>query len=146
MRAQEHEQGTCSDNRAEGAQDTEGWKQVKSATPKDTWDHMFGSGATTYSWWLKLKFTGVHDGEVEPGWSCELTCDNGNGGRKTKIVSHVVVMSYARHVMSHDIEYIGEATKRECRNLVFDADDVDFDAASADNLLQYIVLGEVVFG
>jgi hypothetical protein len=35
---------------------------------------------------------------------------------------------------------------RECRNLIFDADEVDFDADSADQLLQVAVLGEIVFG
>jgi hypothetical protein len=116
------------------------------ATPQDTWDQIFGSGATNYPWWLKIKFTGVHDGKVEPDWSCEVTCDDGMDDRKTTVVNHAVIMKAARYVISHDIQFMGQAAKRSCRNLVFDADEADFDAVSANNLLQYIVLGEVVFG
>jgi hypothetical protein len=43
-------------------------------------------------------------------------------------------------------EYASDALVRECRNLIFAADEIDFDANSADELLQVIVLGEIVFG
>lgn len=120
---------------------------IKTATPQHTYDHMFGTGAISYSWWLSTKSTGVDDkGDVTPEWSVKVTCDNGDGGETTMTVNHAAVLKAACEVIKDPPKYSTDALVRECKNLVFDADSCDFDSDSADELLQYIVLGEIVFG
>lgn len=121
---------------------------INTASPKDTYDHMFGSGALSYSWWLDTKTTGVEGGtwKVSPDWSVEVTADDGNDGRTTVTVNHAEVMKAARKVLDTPPKYSSDALAQECRHLIFNNDETDFDANSADELLQFIVLGEIVFG
>lgn len=122
---------------------------MKQATPTDTFDHMMGSGAIQWSWWTNLKWNVAPDPgstNVPDNWECVLTCEDGNYESKSAVINHKEVMKAARFVMSNDIRFMSVITKQECRNLIFDRDEVDFDAGTADELLQYMVLGEVVFG
>jgi hypothetical protein len=127
---------------------------MKTATEQDTFDHIFGSGATHYSWWLGVKWVkGISEGgTVDPGWECEVKADDGNDGTATVTVTHKTIMAAVRKIAEDKgedkggIKYLGDATKREARNLIFDADEADLDAAIADQVLQFIVLGEIVFG
>jgi hypothetical protein len=120
---------------------------INTAKPQDTYDHMFGSGATSYSWWLSTKTTGVDSNfKASDDWSVEVTCDDGNEGRKTTTVNHAAVMKAARQVLDTPPKYGSGALVQECKHLIFDNDETDFDAASGDELLQFIVLGEIVFG
>lgn len=120
---------------------------INTASPQDTYDHMFGSGATSYSWWLGTKTTGV-DGSYRAAddWSVQVTADDGNGGETTVIVNHAAVLRAARQVIKAQPKYSSGVLLRECKHLIFDNDETDFDAASGDELLQVIVLGEIVFG
>jgi hypothetical protein len=116
---------------------------MKSATPQDTQDHMLGSGALTWSWWLKADVTG----EDTPDWAVTLTCETGDeSGTATAAISHAAVMTMARQVIRTRPQYATSETIENCRNLVFNADETDFDACSADQLLQMLVLGEIIFG
>jgi hypothetical protein len=118
------------------------------ATPQDTYDHMFGSGALSYSWWRGTKTTGV-DGatrRASDDWSIKVTCEDGNDGEITVTVDHATVLRAARKVIDSPPKYGSSALVQECKHLIFDNDETDFDANSADELLQYICLGEVVFG
>jgi len=115
---------------------------MKSATPQDTQDHMLGAGAFTFSWWRKAVITG----EDTPDWSATLTIEDGNGGLKTEVINHHLVLAAARKVIQHKPEYASNALVRECLNLVFNGDEADFDAPSSDELLQVMTLGEIVYG
>jgi hypothetical protein len=123
---------------------------MKTATPKDTWDHTIGAGGLQYAWWLECKrVKGVSDaGDAADDWEYEITADDGDDGEKTVTVNHAAVMRAARKMASKDctIPGVGQIAKREARNLIFDADAADLDACAADEVLQVIVLGEVVFG
>lgn len=130
---------------------------MKTATPQDTYDHLFCSGALQYDWWYSAGYLGVSTGELSPEWSVELTADNGDGGETTVTVNHKLVMKTAKEVLANKGKALTLPSgtsypawslelERNCSALVFDADDADFDADSADELLQLIVLGEVVFG
>lgn len=122
---------------------------IKTASPQDTYDHMFGSGATSYSWWLGTKIVKGVDTQtwnVEPDWEVEVTCDNGDEGKTTTTVTHAAVLKAARKVLDSKPQYASETLVVECKNLIFDADEADFDAVVGDELLQLIVLGEIVFG
>lgn len=117
------------------------------ANPQDTYDHLFGSGATSYSWWLGTKTTGVDEKfNASPDWSVEVTCDNGDEGETTKTVTHQAALTAARQIAKYPPKHASDALVRECKNLLFHADETDFDANSGDELLQFIVLGEIVFG
>jgi hypothetical protein len=109
------------------------------ATPQITQDHMLGSGALTFSWWRSADIQGMDT----PDWQTVITCENGDGGETTTTVTHAVVMAAARKVLASRPQYASDAFVRECRNL---GDEADFDACTADELLQFIVLGAIVFG
>jgi hypothetical protein len=115
---------------------------MNTATPQDTQDHILGSGALGYEWWHAVTETGMDT----PDWSAVITADDGDDGEAIATVNHSAVMKAARAIMKDKPKYASDALVRECRNLVFDADNADFDANSADELLQFIVLGEIVFG
>lgn len=121
---------------------------INSATPQDTFDHVFGSGATSYSWWVTVEGQGDTNmaAVYQPlQWQVLVTADDGDGTLKTVLVNHQTVMHAARTIVADD-SYANTILRRECRNLVFDADEADFDACSGDVLLQYIVLGGLVYG
>jgi len=122
---------------------------MRTATPQETFDHLMGAGALQYGWWVEYKPTGVDaDGTVTGDWTAELTCETGDDdpASKTAVISHQVIMAAARKVMAELPQYASETMQGECAHLVFDADAADFDAGTSDELLQFMVLGEIVFG
>lgn len=121
---------------------------MNTATPQDTYDHTIGAGALSFGWWLGCETTGVSaSGDVADDWQATLTAEDGDGDPKTVVVGHAQIMSAARKIIGDDgVPYVSDTARRQCRALVFDADDADFDAGTGDELLQAAVLGEVVFG
>jgi hypothetical protein len=130
--------------------------QINAATPQDTYDHVLGAGAFTYSWWRKCETTGLDATGLDAtdDWSATVTCDDGDGGTKTATFGHKDVIRMAARVIaaarSEDcqpaFQQISRSLVRDCRALVFNADEADFDAGTSDEMLQLLVLGEVVFG
>lgn len=132
---------------------------INTAGPQDTWDHTFGTGALTWEWWIRVDQKGIGPaGDIEtPDWSVKLTGGapgfDHEGyppelteGEVTVEVTHKAVMSAARKVLKDRPRYASAALIREARNLVFNVDEADFDAASGDELLQVVVFGDVVYG
>jgi hypothetical protein len=121
---------------------------MTTATPQDTFDHLLGAGAFGWHWWLDCKVTGETDatGKVRDDWTATLTCETGDGGKATKTIDHKAILAAARKVMADPPRFTGPGLARECAHLIFDPDACDFDAPLADELLQFMVLGEVVFG
>ncbi len=122
---------------------------MKSATPEDTFDHTIGAGALSFEWWHGVTPVVTANGAGVPGnWEYLITADNGMDGETTATLNHAAVMKAARKIANDkgDIKYLSESAKRECRNLIFNADEADLDACISDELLQFIVLGEIVFG
>ena len=115
---------------------------MKTASWQDTFDHAIGAGALTYSWWLNTKSKNVDT----PDWEVTLTGGGDGDDEKTATVNHAAVLKAARAILKNRPEYASNALVRECRNLIFDADETDFDAASSDELLQMIVFGEIIYG
>lgn len=122
--------------------------EMKTATPQDTFDHMLGAGAFQWSWWLDCQVTGETGatGTVNDDWTAEITAETGDGGKATKTIDHKAILRACRSVMAELPRFASQDLARECRNLIFDADAADFDAPLADELLQFMVLGEIVFG
>lgn len=121
---------------------------MKTATPQDTFDHMIGSGALSYEWWHAVDVNGVKANgyDAEDDWSAVISADNGDGGEATATINHALVLKTARAIIKDHPQYASDALIRESRHLIFNADETDFDACSADEFLQIMVLGEIVFG
>ena len=118
------------------------------ATPQDTYDHTIGTGALTWPWWRKIETTGVSaTGDVADDWTAEIVADDGDDGETSRSFGHNAIMATARRVLAGDGgQYVSDELRRQCRALIFAADDADFDASTGDELLQIVVLGEVIFG
>ena len=101
-----------------------------------------------YSWWLNVDITRLKPNgyDVVPEWSAEITAANGDGGEVTVTINHAQVLKTARAIIKDHPQYASDALIRESRHLIFNADETDFDAVSADEFLQVMVLGEIVFG
>lgn len=119
---------------------------MKTASYTDTFDHMIGSGALGYGWWRGVKIAGAPDAEATPEWAATITAEDGDGSDKVVTFGHKEVLAAARKVIESPPEYGSSALLRECKHLIFDADETDFDANSADELLQFIVLGQIIYG
>lgn len=121
----------------------------------DTWVHLLGSGATDYEWYQELRYTPDNVGESDNrvdyrNWTFTFTeyGDNGSTG-KTYTIGHKDVMQAMRKMVSKDRpEYVSDAAVRECKCFLDYAsrDDTDFDAATADEVLQVAAFGKVIYG
>lgn len=119
---------------------------INTASPQETYDHMIGSGALSYTWWRDCTTTGETDGAVTDDWTATLTAEDGATGEdKVVTIDHKTVLAAARKAMADSREDVCRATLRECSHLIFDNDATDFDAGTADELLQLIVFGEIVY-
>ncbi|MGW4446432.1 hypothetical protein [Streptomyces sp. NPDC004682] len=125
--------------------------KIKSATQQDTEGWIFGSGCLSYSWWGKCEKVGwdydPETLEAPDGWKWSIECDDPEGftGPIVKEITHADLMRAARKLASKGFT-LRDDVRQEARNLIFNADDADFDADMADVLLQTAVLGEVVYG
>lgn len=129
---------------------------VRTATPQNTFDHMFGSGATSYSWWRSVKTLWSdegQDGNAPDDWAVMVACEDGEDGIKRATITHEKVMETAREIVRMYLSkqeagrpQVNDDVVKQCAMLIFEADDCDFDAGSADCLLQIMVIGSVVFG
>ncbi|MYX26073.1 hypothetical protein GTY75_05215 [Streptomyces sp. SID8381] len=124
----------------------------KRITQQETYDHIFGVGALTYSWWEGSKRSWKRNDmdEVPDGWTVALIAENPEAeGTVTGLVNHWSLIG-AMNAIAHPHEpwgvEAGPATMRECRAFLFDPDHSDFDAGTADCVLQVAVFGSVIFG
>lgn len=135
---------------------------INSATPQASYTHIFGSGALSYSWFRRAKcvnWDGNYD-NVPDNWEVLVTIEDGDADendrptRKTVAVNHKNIMAACRKILA-DREMdehgftkkygAGNLTIRECRNMIYDADEVDWDAPLASNLLEIITIGKVTY-
>lgn len=122
---------------------------IKTASPQDTFDAIFGAGAMMYSWWINAEFTGIDSaGTIQTiDWTVKVTAEGADENEEVTVtIDHALILKTARQIIKAAPKYASDALVRESRNLIFDADELDFDANSADEILQVIVLGEIVFG
>ncbi|HVV11598.1 hypothetical protein [Amycolatopsis sp.] len=122
-------------------------------TPQDTCDHFIGSGALSYSWWRVSRSHGTDTVDAPDDWSVtvrEYDPDMDTVGDKAIVFDHKAlsraVNTLARTAKDKRPEYLGEHVLRECRTFVADPENADFDAAMADEVLQYIAFGKVIYG
>lgn len=116
-----------------------------------TWDHFIGSGATSYPWY------GVESHRPErDDWILRFRASDDETGR-VYVLDHTRVMrtlvkcarAYLRHVDGTALpawcQYVSVSTLREAYVFLADPDYADFDAASADEILQVAAFGKVIY-
>lgn len=135
---------------------------IKSAKATDTADCIMGAGATMFDWYKGSERSHIWDGNSNPypNWHVTLLMvdpeeDESSGATVRVTLDHSVVMKWARYVLANKGKMIktarseypawSQALEQQCSNLVFSSDDCDFDAASADELIQLAAYSEVVF-
>lgn len=118
-------------------------------TGQETYLMFIGSGALTWEWYSEVGVTGKDTDE----WTLSFRdgaeyADQPEKGKQYKI-THADVMRAVRKIADGKVGSLtpgNSATVRECRALIFKGvDETDFDAASADNVLQVAAFGEVVY-
>ncbi|MES9589945.1 hypothetical protein ABWK57_13950 [Streptomyces sp. NPDC094045] len=115
---------------------------MKTPTPEETFDHILGACPDSYSWWdLDTNVTGT---TVPDDWEVKGTVDDLNGGPALPVqLGHVDIV---RAIRKKAGKYVPRSAQRSCSDFIFRRDEADFDAGTADEVLQVAALGEVVYG
>lgn len=128
-----------------------GWQGDGAMTRQvDTYNHTVGAMALDYPWWQVIRISPnsfIESDEAYDDWYVtlyEYDPDTGETVVGPLNLNHKVVMRTARQVVD-DPQY-SDYFRSECRNLIRDADDADFDQPLADALIQVALLGEVKYG
>jgi hypothetical protein len=113
-------------------------------------DTFFGSGFDMYSWWesVSLKSRVIQDGEAIT-WEWEVTGENPNeDGSITKVITPDVMLDVIGriHMSGNAMPYVSPYTIAECGNFLYGFEPVDFDADTADQVMQVAVFGAVHYG
>jgi hypothetical protein len=119
----------------------------------ETESMIFGAGAQTYDWWHRfIKPHAWEDSEAFPfqapdGWAWDVTGENPDDEHTeiTVRVTHATLMNtFAKIRDGHG--KVGQKCRAECHQMAADYDAVDFDADTADQVLQVAVFGQVYYG
>lgn len=125
------------------------------ATREDIHDHIVGSGALSYSWYweaLRYKMVTRHDDD----WNLTLLMDDPEYDDETvsAYLDTETILDMARNLVNDEaVDIYGSSAnykvsqecRQQCRLLFDDPESVDFDANTADQLIQCIAYGEVVY-
>lgn len=122
-------------------------------TEQDTFMHIIGSGALSHSWYTEVEsadvFTDAASDKPEDfvGWWVRWVDQEDN---KQYTVDHGSVMGAMRRMMKAKDngrpEWVSDTASAECRHFLFDRDECDFDAETADEVIQVAAFGHVVYG
>jgi hypothetical protein len=125
-------------------------KTMPKVTPQDTGDHFIGSGALSWEWWRVVEMHGIDHPDNADDWRVVVEeCYDGVLTGKRVTFDHASVMRAVRLIAAGKAKGIDRdsVTGRECQALIFKgADATDFDASSADSVLQVAAFGEVIYG
>lgn len=130
------------------------------ADHQGSYDSIFGSGATGYGWWEE--FSPMHpvtkDGAVPSYWGYRVKFEDADdeGPVQEAEVYHQTLLDVMEKIANGEFDdrdemapgrtAISETAKAECIVFLADPDSADFDADTADQVLQCIAYGGVVFG
>jgi len=110
------------------------------ATSEDTYIHFLGSGALDYGWW------GVDEwlGDEKSDWRIRLIeRDDDRNPVGLYTLTHKKIMSAVYKIARTVVPYAEGETRKQCKAFLKDVDDADFDAGTADNVIQVALFGEV---
>lgn len=128
---------------------------MRKVTPAETLTHFFGAGAQAYSWYVTYNLTTVvadaedsRSWDDATDWSCVFTMEDPDAdGTKRYTVTHADVMRAIRAISGKARpKHTSDACVRACKDMIFQTDEADFDAATADEVLQVAMFGQVVYG
>ncbi|MFF1450185.1 hypothetical protein ACFVYF_18900 [Streptomyces sp. NPDC058274] len=115
-------------------------------TQQDTYDHIFGSSFDIYNWWGPVRPEWDQRKEAPHGWSVLVPYEDGDTGEwKKALITHSVILGAMRRLAKGDVKYASDSVARECRAFLKDPEDADFDANTADEVMQIATLGELVY-
>ncbi|MFJ8699478.1 hypothetical protein [Streptomyces ardesiacus] len=115
-------------------------------TQQDTYDHIFGSGFDMYGWWGIIRPEWDQREPAPHGWSVLVSVETGDHVWRDILVTHSVILSAMRKLATGDVKYATDSVAEACRDFLNDPEDADFDAGTADEVMQMATLGEVVYG
>jgi hypothetical protein len=123
-------------------------------TREDIYDHIVGSGASGYSWYVQVYDYRPPD-DPDDDWYIIFLMEDPDDNDETLEVrlDTETILEYAENITNEQnvntdttlVYGVTLQTKHQCELLVSGSDDVDFDADMADQLIQAIAYGEVVF-
>lgn len=115
-------------------------------TQQDTYDHIFGAGFDYLSWWGPIRPGWDQREEAPHGWYVIVPVLDGDNQWKKVLVTHSMILSAMRKLAEGDVKYATASVAEGCRDFLNDPSDADFDASTADEVMQIVTLGEVVYG
>lgn len=126
---------------------------IPKTTPEDTDTIFLGSGALSYPWYYDVELD-PEPGGKEGEWVLQFRDgveDPEHPERGTEHrLTHADVIKAIRKITGKGGQAaakVGPECARQCRTLVFKGpEDVDFDADTADQVIQVAAFGKVIYG
>jgi hypothetical protein len=115
-------------------------------TPQDTYDHIFGSCFDVYDWWGPVESDWDRQEAAPYGWSVTVPVLDGDNNWRDVKVSHFIILGAMLRLAEGDVMYASESVALDCGEFLKDPENADFDAATADEVMQMVTLGEIVYG
>lgn len=114
---------------------------------QDSYLHIFGSGFDMYDWWGQIRPEWDQREDAPHGWSVLVPHQDGNNAWRRTLVTHSVLLSAMRRIADGRVNrYVTDSAKQACRDFLRDPEDADFDANTADEVMQVACLNEIIFG
>lgn len=118
-------------------------------TPQQTYQYLMGVSAESWDWWVKwedpydVSFF-VDNVPVPNDWKVtgEIEAPGPEAGTTRFEITHEKIVRAAKEIAAR---YWHPELVKQCRMLLADADECDFDAGTGDSLLQYVVFGDIVY-
>lgn len=125
-------------------------------TGADTWIHFLGSGALSYFWYDVKRHTGAET----DAWCLYFTDGEEPDDTRVYVIDHAAVMVAVRNLAraypdhwdctgadASDLPFGASLeTMRQCALFLADPEYADFDADTADQVMQVCAFGSVVYG
>ncbi|MEV0471010.1 hypothetical protein [Streptomyces prunicolor] len=122
---------------------------MSKTTQQQTYDHIFGSGALNFPWWVDYKRSWEPNrwDEAPDGWAVAMQAAPDESEKTvTAFVNHWALIG-AMNAVTNPAEPwgvdAGTGAARECRAFLFAPEQADFSADTADVVLQVAVFGSI---
>ncbi|MDX3206084.1 hypothetical protein [Streptomyces scabiei] len=123
---------------------------IENIKPQDTYDHIFGASFDMWSWWGVVRSEWDQRGGAPDFWNVIVPIDDPykDGPALEMVVTHNILLGAMRRIVDGRVsKYVSQYTYQECVSFLKDGPEhADFDADSADQVMQVATLGEVVYG